>query len=175
MSLPLISAQTAKARIAQGAVLADIRSMDEYAREHIAQARHVPVESLQSKKMASDGAKAVIFYCKSGNRTKMNAAALRAGVEGEAYILDGGLDAWKKAGLSVEKNAAQPLELQRQVQMTVGLLVLLGTILGAAVSPWFLLLSGFVGTGLFVAGVTGFCGMARLLMRMPWNQQALLK
>jgi hypothetical protein len=28
----------------------------------------------------------------------------------------------------------------------------------------------FVGSGLMVAGVTGFCGMALLLMRAPWNR-----
>ncbi|TPD31055.1 DUF2892 domain-containing protein, partial [Escherichia coli] len=34
------------------------------------------------------------------------------------------------------------------------------------------LLSGFVGAGLLIAGISGFCGMARLLDKMPWNQQA---
>ena len=30
--------------------------------------------------------------------------------------------------------------------------------------------SGFVGAGLVFAGVTGFCGMARMLGLMPWNR-----
>jgi hypothetical protein len=34
------------------------------------------------------------------------------------------------------------------------------------VSSGFFLLSGFVGAGLLFAGVTGFCGMARLLKVM---------
>jgi hypothetical protein len=29
----------------------------------------------------------------------------------------------------------------------------------------------FVGAGLTVAGVTGFCGMARLLALLPWNRR----
>jgi hypothetical protein len=33
------------------------------------------------------------------------------------------------------------------------------------------MLSGFVGAGLVFAGVTGFCGMARLLALMPWNRR----
>ncbi|EPM2252573.1 YgaP-like transmembrane domain, partial [Escherichia coli] len=35
----------------------------------------------------------------------------------------------------------------------------------------FFLLSGFVGAGLLFAGISGFCGMARLLDKMPWNQR----
>ena len=35
------------------------------------------------------------------------------------------------------------------------------------------LLSGFVGAGLMFAGISGFCGLARLLVRMPWNRKAM--
>ena len=33
-------------------------------------------------------------------------------------------------------------------------------------------MTGFFGAGLTLAGVTGFCGMARLVAMMPWNQAA---
>ncbi|MGA8903369.1 YgaP-like transmembrane domain [Bradyrhizobium sp.] len=39
-------------------------------------------------------------------------------------------------------------------------------------TPWFFIVPGFVGAGLLLAGLTGFCGMARLLMRAPWNRDA---
>ncbi|MHA6498105.1 YgaP family membrane protein, partial [Escherichia coli] len=45
-------------------------------------------------------------------------------------------------------------------------------ILGYTVNSGFFLLSGFVGAGLLFAGISGFCGMARLLDKMPWNQRA---
>jgi hypothetical protein len=45
-----------------------------------------------------------------------------------------------------------------------------GTLLGLFVSPWFFAVPAFVGAGLITAGVTGFCGMARILMRAPWNR-----
>ena len=35
------------------------------------------------------------------------------------------------------------------------------------------LLSGFVGAGLMFAGISGFCGLAHLLVRMPWNRKAM--
>ncbi len=60
----------------------------------------------------------------------------------------------------------------RQVQIAAGSLVLLGVILAVLVSPWFVALSAFVGAGLVMAGVTGFCGMANLLAHMPWNRRS---
>ncbi|PLC50861.1 hypothetical protein CR159_04445 [Pollutimonas subterranea] len=170
MSLKPLSPQAIRQHLDQGALLVDIRSADEYAREHIAQARHIPMEQLTEGAAALQNAKAVVFHCRSGNRTQMSAQILSACVTGEAYVLEGGLDAWKKAGLPVVVDASQPLELQRQVQIAAGSMIVLGTALGAMVSPWFFLLSGFVGAGLVFAGVSGFCGLARVLMKMPWNQ-----
>ena len=47
---------------------------------------------------------------------------------------------------------------------------MLGVVLGALVTPWLFLLSGFVGAGLIFAGVTGTCGLANVLRNMPWNR-----
>jgi hypothetical protein len=57
------------------------------------------------------------------------------------------------------------------MQIVAGSLVLLGTVLGAFVSPWFLVLSGFIGAGLVYAGLSDTCGMTMLLARLPWNQR----
>ncbi len=173
MILKSITPASAHHYLEQGAVLVDIRSADEHARERIAQARHIPMEKLTAAPGALEGAETVIFHCRSGNRTHLNANALSTCVSCEAYILEGGLDAWKAAGLPVVADSSQPLELQRQVQITAGSMVVLGTVLGLTVSPWFLLLSGFVGAGLTFAGISGFCGLARVLMKMPWNRRAL--
>ena len=56
------------------------------------------------------------------------------------------------------------------VTIAAGSLVLLGLILSSTVAPAWILLSWFVGAGLVFAGVSGFCGMARLLALMPWNR-----
>lgn len=170
MTAKAIAPQAARQLIERGALLVDIRAADEHAREHIAQARHVPIERLAQEGLPNTEAPAVIFHCRSGNRTRLQAAVLGGCTTCDAYILEGGLDAWKKAGLPVQADRTQPLELQRQVQIAAGSLVLLGVVLGSAVSPWFYALSGFVGAGLMFAGVSGFCGLARLLMVMPWNR-----
>lgn len=170
MSSKILTPQAAQERLAQGAVLVDIRGADEYAREHIAGAQHLPMEQLSSQGMPKNDANAVIFHCRSGNRTLMNAAVLDNCASCDVYLLEGGLDGWKKAGLPVIRDASQPLELQRQVQIGAGMMILLGVILGATVAPGWYALSGFVGAGLILAGVTGFCGLARVLMKMPWNK-----
>lgn len=97
MSLKSISPQAASELMNQGAVLVDIRAADEHARERIAQARHVPMDRLRSGGLPLDGASAIIFHCRSGNRTRVNAPTLGACTACEAYVLEGGLDAWKKA------------------------------------------------------------------------------
>jgi hypothetical protein len=61
------------------------------------------------------------------------------------------------------------LPVDRQVQLIAGSMVLVGVGLGLTVSPWFLALSAFFGAGLTFAGATGTCGLALVLMKMPWN------
>jgi rhodanese-related sulfurtransferase len=170
MTLQTIDPARARLLLEEGAILVDIREADEFARERIPEARNRPLSGLSS--LPGGGAKAVIFHCRSGNRTQVNARRLAAATDCQAYILEGGLDAWKKAGLPVAVDARQPLEIMRQVQITAGFLVLLGVVLGTWVAPGFYGLSAFVGAGLMFAGISGWCGMARLLALMPWNRRA---
>ena len=114
----------------------------------------------------------MIFHCRTGNRTASNADRLAQCTDYDAFILDGGIDAWKSAGLPVVENKGQPIEIMRQVQITAGSLVFAGTALGALVHPGFYALAAFVGAGLVFAGVSGSCMMARLLSFAPWNRRA---
>ena len=172
MTLPTITPEHAHRLLSAGAILVDIRETDEHAREHIPGAYHMPLSSLDEAEAALHDGKPVIFHCRSGARTLANAdrLAARAGDTCEAYAIAGGLNAWRKAGLPIATDRRQPLELQRQVQIGAGTMALSGTLLGVLVSPWFYILPGFVGGGLIVAGLTGFCGMAHLLMHAPWNR-----
>jgi rhodanese-related sulfurtransferase len=154
------------------AVLIDIREPDEHAREAIPGARSVPLSRLDRSGPLGQAGQVAIFHCRSGSRTAANAGRLAAAAAGEPAILAGGLMAWKAAGQPTRVDRRQPIEVMRQVQIVAGSLVLLGVLLGAFVSPWFLLLSGFVGAGLVFAGSTGWCGMALLLAKAPWNRPA---
>jgi len=114
----------------------------------------------------------VIFHCRSGMRTAANAATLASCADVPVYLMDGGLEAWQRAGLECRVDRRQPLELMRQVQIVAGSLILIGVLLGLLVSPIGFGLAGFVGAGLVFAGLSGWCGMARLLALMPWNRRA---
>lgn len=168
MTLPIITAKAAQQLLANGAVLVDIRGQDEYARERIPGSRNRPLDSLGT---VDEGARQVIFHCKSGNRTAVNAPKLAAATACDAFILEGGIEAWKQAGLPVARDTRQPIEMQRQVQIIAGSLVLLSIVLSQFVAPGFLALSAFVGAGLVFAGVSGWCGMAKMLAVMPWNRR----
>jgi rhodanese-related sulfurtransferase len=172
-NLKTISPERAADLVRGGATLIDIREADEFARERIPGARHHALSRIGNGDVVRPGDDVLVFHCRSGARTKGNAARLAAATpKCETYILEGGLDAWKKAGLPVALDRSQPIDIMRQVQIVAGSLVLLGVVLGVSVAPAFYALSGFVGAGLLFAGVSGFCGMARLLAVMPWNRRA---
>ena len=170
---PLKPADVAGRLKANSAVLIDIREADEFAREHVAGAVHAPLSIFDQAPLGLADGRDVIYACRTGNRTGVHCERLAARVPGDAFVLQGGLDAWKAQGLPTRTDASKPIELMRQVQMTAGGLILVGAALGLFVHPAFWGLSAFVGAGLFVAGATGFCGMARVLAAMPWNRAAL--
>lgn len=171
MTLQTITPAHAKRLIDDGALLIDVREADEHARERVPGARNNPLSRLAA--IRTDGAKVVIFHCRSGMRTAANASRLADASDCEAYLLEGGLDEWKKAGLPVTVHRRQPIEIMRQVQILAGSLVVLGVVLGVWAAPAFLALPAFIGAGLTFAGISGWCGMAKLLALMPWNRHAL--
>jgi rhodanese-related sulfurtransferase len=170
--IPLSPAEVA-ARLKSGAaVLVDIREPDEFARSHVRGALSHPLSGFEVARLRIEAGRDVVFTCRTGMRTGANCDRLAAAVEGEAFVLEGGLDNWAKAGLSVETDRDAPLEITRQVHLAAGLLILTGVFLGFVGHPVFFALPAFVGAGLMFAGATGFCGMARLLTLAPWNRRA---
>jgi rhodanese-related sulfurtransferase len=173
-TLAAITPQDAAARIKQGGMtLVDIREADEHAREHIPGALSMPLSTLEKGRLNIAAHGDIVFHCKSGMRTSTNCARLAGHVEGSAFMLDGGLDAWKRAGLPVKQEAGAPIELMRQVQIVIGLFVLTGIALTLTVHPGFIAIPAFMGAGLIFAGLSGWCGMARLIALAPWNRQAV--
>jgi rhodanese-related sulfurtransferase len=152
------------------ATVLDVRSPDEHRRERIAGAALAPAGTLDAARIAAEGRR-VVLQCNSGARSFQAAQALLAAGAKEIWHLQGGLQAWKRAGLPLTGDPAAPLPIMRQVQIIAGSLIVLGFVLGAMVNPAWHLLSGFVGAGLTFAGLTGRCGMATLLARLPYNRR----
>ena len=55
---------------------------------------------------------------------------------------------------------------ERLVRIVAGALVLVSAILAASHTPWWLLLTGFVGLNLFQSGFTNLCPLEAILKKM---------
>jgi len=153
MTLPTVTPEEAKRLIDQGATLIDIRGADERAQEHIPGSHHGPLAQMTN--FAGVGAP-IIFHCRSGMRTTMNAARLKDAAPCEAFVLSGGIDAWKRAGLPVVAAERMPVDTNRQIMIAGGGLILTGVALGLFVAPVFYELAALAGAGLVIGGISGF-------------------
>ncbi len=151
--------------------LLDVREPSEYREEHIEAAILLPLSTLDDQPVSIDPSGKLVLYCRSGNRSRQAAGKLQALGYRNLSHLEGGITAWKKAGYDTKIDKNAPISIMRQVQIVAGSLVLTGTLLGAFVSPWFLLLSGFVGSGLMFAGISNTCALAMLLAKLPYNRR----
>lgn len=148
--------------------LIDVRTALEFDSEHIKGSKNLPLNELGQKDPGLNLSEPVFVICRTGNRAGRAAAQLNAsGFDCE--VLQGGLLEWRKTGLPVVEGKKR-LSLERQVQLTIGLMILTGVILGFTVNQLFFLLPGFIGCGLTFAGLTGNCGLAMVLAKAPWNQ-----
>jgi rhodanese-related sulfurtransferase len=102
---PIGAAELRQKLDAGEAILIDIREHDEHVREHILGARLAPLSALDMHDFDRDHGKIAVFHCKSGVRTQANAARLLAKGFRQAHYLDGGIEAWKAAGLPVHSGA----------------------------------------------------------------------
>jgi rhodanese-related sulfurtransferase len=153
----------------ESVALIDVRQPDEYAREHIPQAINIPQAAVTSGVLEALSADRVMLYCNTGNRSSDAREVVNRGGKSKAYNLAGGIERWCKGNGKVKGAQSVALPLQRQVQIAVSLLVLVGIALGFFWRPELYLMSVVVSLGLLNAGLTGWCGMAKLLNKAPWN------
>ena len=164
-----LTARELARQLESGAIgVIDVREPMEFAGGHIAGSLNVPLARLADTQLP-DGP--LVLVCQSGNRSLQGCRRLLERQPNRLLLdLEGGIPAWQQAGLPLLRQANAPLPLMRQVQIAAGSLVLLGLILSHTVAPDWIALTWFVGAGLCFAGISGFCGMARLLAAMPWNR-----
>ncbi len=157
-------------------VIIDVRTPGEYRSGHIEGARLLPLDELCSDKSSErigrkvrNDEQSLFLTCQSGSRAGQAAERLaKAGYRG-VTVVEGGTEAWEKAGLPM-KRCGNAISLERQVQITIGSLIVLKVFFGFTVHELFFALSALIGSGLIVAGITRWCGMAKLIARMPWNR-----
>ncbi len=156
--------------------LIDVRSAAEYRAGHVAGAKLIPMDELSAETLTANeqyaGAgheETLYLTCEYGMRAQQAAQRLvDAGYQNLA-IIEGGTQAWKKAGLPIQR-CGNAISVERQVQITIGLLLVLKVLFGFTVHELFFAAIPLIGAGLIVAGITNWCGMARLVAWLPWNQ-----
>jgi rhodanese-related sulfurtransferase len=98
--VPEVSATHAMAMVEGGAVLVDIREMDEWLAGHAPMAIHIPMGELATRSVELNASDPILFICRSGRRSDHAVGALvKAGYH--AINLTGGMQAWQQAGGAV--------------------------------------------------------------------------
>jgi len=155
------------------AVLVDVREPAEYRAESIQDSRNLPLSdvTVDAAHLPEHRNKKLVIHCKSGRRSMMACEQLKSeNAPFDVWNLEGGIDAWKSAGMPIASSGENIMPLDRQVQTTLGILILTGLAIGHFVSPYGLILTLIIGLGLTNAGLTGWCGLAKLIAKMPCNK-----
>ena len=141
----------------------DVREIDEYNFEHIEGTKNFPYSQIAQNLKTLPKDQLLYVLCQTGIRSSQAVHFLQSAGLSKTYLVEGGISAWKNAGYKIKRSG--PFPIMRQVQITAGCLILLGSLI-----PGMKWLAIFVGVGLVFAGVSGWCGMALLLQKMPWNR-----
>jgi rhodanese-related sulfurtransferase len=149
--------------------LLDVRTPAEFAAAHIPGSYNVPLDTLREHRAELRGSlDEVVLVCRTGGRaTQAERALVEAGMT-NVHILDGGILAWQEAGAPLNQNRSR-WDLERQVRLVAGLLVLIG-VAGGLVVPGLEWLAAAIGAGLAVAALTNTCMMGMLLAKLPFNR-----
>lgn len=152
--------------------LIDVRTPVEHEEMHITGSTLMPLDRLdpEAVRSESEGTTQTVLICRSGKRAEQAHEKLKAAGLENLIILEGGVLGWEEAGLPLEKTERKVLPLMRQVQLTIGVFAVIGSVLALSVNKNFAAIPLFLGAGLTMAGATGWCGLAILLSKMPWNQ-----
>lgn len=96
-----ITPERAAELIDSGAVLVDVRRPYEWEAGRIGGARHVEMNDLAESAESIPRNRPVVFYCRSGSRSGLAAAAFRQ-AGWDAYNLEGGLHEWVDRGRELD-------------------------------------------------------------------------
>lgn len=153
------------------AIIVDVREPAEHQANKIDGSSLVTLANICKKSLPQYQNKKLVLHCHSGKRSQSACQKLLAEDDDlEIYNLEGGISAWIAAGNATQKSGSFFLPLDRQVQLTIGLCVLSCSLLGYFAHPAFCFLAAFFGAGLTFAGLSGYCGLAILMAKMPWNR-----
>jgi thioredoxin 1 len=99
----------------KSAVVVDVRTPDEFSKGHLKDARNINWndEAFTSRVATIDKTTPLFVYCLGGGRSANAAAKLRTMGYAQVYELDGGIMAWRKAGLMEEDAAPRGMTMEQ--------------------------------------------------------------
>jgi rhodanese-related sulfurtransferase len=159
----------------QAANIVDVRTPAEFAECHVAGAKLAPLDALDPRKVAdalkpADGAQ-IYLLCKGGTRAGKAAEQFRAAGIANVCVVAGGTEACVAAGLPVNRGGGKAgIPLDGQVRIAIGVMILAFWFGARWVHHSIAYLLPVMAVALIYSGVSGFCGMAILLGKAPWNQ-----
>jgi rhodanese-related sulfurtransferase len=155
--------------------IVDVRTPGEFAGRHVPGSYNVPLPQLGEHRRELHAARGpVVLVCQSGRRAGLAEQQLVEAGLTSVHVLDGGIDAWTRAGLAVVEpapGAKAPWTLERQVRLVAGGIVA-ASIAFSVAWPGARFVAGAVGLGLTVAAITDTCAMGTALARLPHNRRA---
>lgn len=95
--------ETDQRRGARTTLVIDVREAHELRDGRIPGARHIPLGRLPAHVDELLAAPEVIFVCRSGNRSRSATAALKRAGHANAHNMAGGMIAWKRKGLPIQR------------------------------------------------------------------------
>lgn len=142
----------------------------EYKEKHIKGVRNIPLDTIDKHATELNKKSTIYIHCRSGNRGRQAIEKLeKIGITAELVNVEGGLLAWQEAGFETGSHTSR-MPIMQQVLLVAGSFILLGFIGSHTIHEGFHYIIPLVGTGLIFSGLTGWCGMAMFLSRMPWNK-----
>ncbi|WP_432506681.1 rhodanese-like domain-containing protein [Kineococcus arenarius] len=101
-----MDAKTTHARLHEVTVV-DVREDEEWAAGHIAGAVHIPLGQLEARLGELDPTQPLVTTCRGGKRSAQAHALLTAAGK-QVDDLEGGMQAWKQAGLPITTPDGRP-------------------------------------------------------------------
>jgi len=157
-------------------IILDVRTPEEYKAERIEGSIDIPlafIETREDRVAKLLKGKEVLIMCRSGRRADLAKQILAPHSEiDKLKVFSWGILEYKKQFPEqiTTGTIGFNLPIMRQVQIAAGGLIILFSLLGFTLHTNFFLGALFVWGWLFFAGLTGFCGMATLLSKLPFNK-----
>jgi rhodanese-related sulfurtransferase len=152
--------------------IVDLRTHTEYEDGHIQNAIHTILHTFTGNEAFLKVAEKIFIICRNSNHSIKAFEKLPQNVKERVYILDGGMKAWEMNGFLIQKTVKQGrFSVTQQTQITMGVMIIIFSILALTVNKFFAVLTLFVGINLTTEGMSNVCMLLEFISKMPWNKK----